>query len=482
MIITKTYLSKCNTIIKDNPSNLSLNPILELNYGKKFLTRGLIYFDHEKLKKLVEDKVYPDVNKLHHVLKMTNASSIPSVHNRYISPCDKLQPQLNTIKERAVSFDLIFFKIPYKWDDGKGFNYMYDVYLDNGREISTQASNWYQYKNYHRWDNDGIYDIDRLFNEYDLFTSKKGNLSDIIIAKQHFEYGNENIKVDITDIVNKFIKGEEINNGLGIAFAPYYENIETRKTQYVGFFTQHTNSFFEPYIETTYNEYIEDDRTNFYLDKNNKLYFYASINGSFVNLDQIPTCMVNNTGNTVKQASKGIYYIEINLSSTEYESDTMLYDVWDNIIYNGVKFPPTELSFVTKNNNNYFSFGLPSNRLDNQEIIPSLYGIDDNEQIQQGDIRKVNVDCKIPYTSNVLLSVEGLFYRLYVKEGENQIDVIDWTQIERGYNENYFYINTSELIPHRYYLDIKIHKNNEIILKNEIVEFDIVNNITDKTN
>ena len=61
-INTKTFISKSNTIIKDNASNTSLNPVMELNYGK-MLTRGMIYFDHNKVKQMVEDKIYPNISK-----------------------------------------------------------------------------------------------------------------------------------------------------------------------------------------------------------------------------------------------------------------------------------------------------------------------------------------------------------------------------------------------------------------------------------
>ncbi len=477
MIVSKTYINKINTIVKDNYVNLSLNPVMEVNYGK-MLTRGILYFDHMKIKKMVEEKIYPDITKLHHVLKMTNCSSITSRHIN--KPC--LTSEYDDKKERAISFDLIFFLIPEKWDDGRGFDYVQDLYVGSHRSVSTDASNWYQYKNYFKWQNEGIYSLDRMFEEYDLFNNKKGNLSKIIIGKQHFEYGNENIELDITDIFNKFIKEETPNNGIGIAFAPYYENIETQKSQYVGFFTNHTNSFYAPYVETTYDEYIEDDRTHFYLDKPNKLYFYASVNGENVNLDEVPTCTVNNAIMTVKQASKGVYYTEVNLSSKEYEDNVMLYDVWDNISYKGRKFDAVELNFVTEKSVEYYSFGLPSSSIkEKKNIIPSLYGISDNEQIQTGDIRKINIECKIPYSSDKQYSVDRLYYRLYVKEGEKQIDVIGWTQVEKGYNENYFYINTNDLIPFRYYIDIKYNNGSEIINHNGIVQFDIVNDVTNKT-
>lgn len=477
MIITKTYIDKINTLVKDSYVNLSLNPVMELNYGK-MLTRGIIYFDHNKIKNMVNEKIYPDTDKLHHILKMTNCASITSKHIN--KPC--LTSEYDDKKERAISFDLIFFLIPDKWDDGRGFDYVQDLYSGSHKSISTDASNWYQFKNYYKWSQEGIYSLNNLFKEYDLFTNKVGNLSKIIIGKQHFEYGNENIEIDITEIFNKFLNNEITNNGIGIAFAPYYENIETKKSQYVGFFTNHTNSFYKPYIETYYEEYIEDDRTNFYLDKPNKLYFYASVNEHYVNLDEIPTCTINGVEMVVKQCSKGIYYAEVNLSSKEYEDNVMLYDIWDNIKYNNRVFEAIELNFVTISPNKYYSFGLPLSDSKKKDIIPSIYGINDNEQIQIGDIRKINIDCKIPYSSDKKYSIDGLYYRLYVKEGEKQIDVINWTQVEKGYNENYFYINTNDLIPFRYFIDIKYNNGTEIINYNNIIEFDIINDVTNKFN
>ena len=458
--------------MKDSYVNLSLNPVMELNYGK-MLTRGLIYFDHTKVKKMVEDKVYPDISKLRHVLHMTNASS---VRDRFMN-CPTLDSEYHKHKQRAISFDLIFFLIPNAWDDGRGFDYASTIYEDGHRSVSKDGSSWYQYRNYCRWDDDGIYSTDRLSNELDLFTSKSGNLSKVIIGYQHFNYGNESLVFDITDVFNKFITGELTNYGIGIAFSPQYEDTERNMSQYVGFFTQHTNSFYEPYVDTTYDEVIDDDRTDFYLDKDNKLYFYASVGGKSVNLDELPTCTIDDKEYEVKQSTKGVYYIDIRLDSGEYEPDTMYYDVWHHIIYNGREFPDTELNFVTKPKDRYFSFGLPSEETDTPKFTPYLYGINDLEKIRRGDVRKITIDCKIPYTSNQLYAVDNLEYRLYTLQGEREIDVISYTKVERGYNTNFFYIKTDELVPSRYYIDIRIKYDYEEAYHRKMLEFDIVNDV-----
>ena len=472
-IVTRTFIEKSNTIIKGEKSNIGLNPILELNYGH-MLTRGMIYFDHTKVKNMIEDKTYPDMSKLRHILKMTNTASLNKTD--IFRPCTSTY--FNDNKERATSFDLIFFLINKEWDCGKGFDYVKDMHKGEHRAYSQEGSNWYQFKNYFKWDEEGIFSNDTLSKEFDKFTSKNGNLSKTIIGYQHFDYGNENLEFDITDIFNKFVAGELPNYGIGIAFAPSYENLVTDKSQYIGFFTQHTHSFFEPYIETTYNENIEDDRTNFYLDKDNKLYFYASVGNNNVNLDELPTCVINGSEIASKQATKGIYYIDINLSSDEYEPDTMLYDTWTNLKYNGKSIKDVELSFVTKPSTDYFSFGLPNQDID-VNFIPSVYGINDYEQVKRGDVRKIGIDCRIPYTTNQLRAVEGIDYRLYVMEGLKEYDVIEWTKVERGYNENYLLINTNDLIPSRYYLDLRIHKNIELVNHPKVLRFDIINDVTD---
>lgn len=468
-INTKTYISKSNTIVKGNPSNLGLNPIMELNYGK-MISRGMIYFDHTKVKKMVEDKIYPDMSKLKHILRMTNAAS---ANDRNIN-CPVTDSEGNDYKQRAVSFDLIFFLIPYDWDSGRGFDYSYDLYGKGNRGISTDGSNWYKYANYFKWDEEGIYSTSRLSKEVDKFTSFKGNLSNIIIGNQHFDIGNEPIEFDITNVFNKFINGELCNYGIGIAFSPKFEEAATNMSQYVGFFTEHTNSFYEPYVETTYNDTIEDNRSDFYLDKDNRLYFYASVGGNSVNLDELPKCTVNGKEYEVKQSTKGIYYIDINLPSSEYEVDTMYYDIWSNIKYKGKTISDKELDFVTKSGENYFSFGLPDASPSTEKFIPYLYGISNSEKIRRGDIRKINIECKIPYTSDQLYSVDDIEYRLYTMQGEREIDVISYSKCEKVYNGNYFLINTNDLIPSRYYVDIKIKYDMEQLLHRKVLEFDIV--------
>lgn len=455
-IVTHTFLSKTNTIIEGDEVNLGLNPILELYYGVP-VSRGLLWFDVDNIKQKYNDKTYPDITKLHHRLKMKNVGGLrtPYQHKRNIY----------NDADRAKSFDLVFFEIDRDWDAGGGFDYLKDGYDATNIIYSTQGSNWYQCKNFTLWKNDGVFN-----REY---------ITENIVARQHFDIGNEDIDVDLTDYVNNCILGNKTNYGLGVTFNYDLDDIETDNINYVGFFTDHTHTFFHPYVETRYDDYINDDRTNFFLDKNNRLYFYANVGGEMVNLDELPTCCVSCTDMPVKQATKGVYYIELNMNSKEFDVETMYYDNWSNLKYQGMELPDVELYFTTKAPDQYFTFGLPYETKKQERIVPSISGINNREQIEQGDVRKVNVDCKIAYTTKQQYAVDGLEYRLYSKASDIEVGVIEWTPVERGFNENFFLLDTKELAPGNYFIAIKIKKDMQEIYHRELCEFDILDNKKD---
>jgi len=469
----RTYADKSNTIVRGSSANLALNPVMELNYGK-MLTRGLIHFPCEKVRGLIDDGTIADTSMLRHTLHMTNAAS---VNDRRIN-CGMDDSHFSGRKLRAVSYDLIFFRVPYDWDAGRGFDYVKDLYDNTGRGFSSGGSNWYNYRSRCRWDEEGIYSTDRLSKELDLFTAKSGNKSDVIFAYQHFDMGNEPVSVDVTDIFNSMIAGDECNNGFGIAFSPKYEECEENVSQYVGMFTGHTRSLYEPFIHTEYDNPVADDRLNFCKGRTNRLYFFAASGGMPINLDSMPKASINGEEYEVKSPTKGAYYIEV-ADRAEFEPDTMYFDTWSGLSYNGYDMGEVELRFVPKNAESHFTLGIPQNN-GSETFKPYVYGIGHREKIRRGDIRKVSVECKIPYTSKQTYSEANIEYRLYTKNGESEIDIYGYSPTERAYDMNYFLIRTEDLIPSRYYIDIRVRYGIELLYHRDLLEFDIVNDETER--
>lgn len=266
---------------------------------------------------------------------------------------------------------------------------------------------------------------------------------------------------------------------------------ESIRDNYVGFLTDKTNTFFEPYVETNYDDYISDDRANFVIDKNNRLYLYCTIGGKLTNLDKLPICTVSGSSYNsnsepidysqtyeVKQQSVGVYYIDIKLSHNDFKADTMLFDTWSGIIYQGSELKPVELDFTLKNPSVWFNIGKSIE--DEPTFTPSVFGIASNEVIKRGDIRKLGVVTRVNYTPNQVQLIDGIEARLYTKDGESEIDVIKWEHLNKTITESYMIIDTGMLIPQNYYIDVKINYGMQSIIHHDMIHFKIVDDLNNK--
>lgn len=488
-MVYKTFIDKFATIISNSKTNTGLNPISTLVYGRNgIVSRALFHFNLDGLKKQIEDDVMVDKTKMKHTLHITNAGSIDftQVHDKRTSDIGDNQAI------RATSFDLIFFLIPKEWDRGKGFDYTknylnIDFYsknvIDATRLHSEDGCNWFQRMNGLSWEEPGIYSNERLSEEYDKWSAGEES---IIIGRQHFDVGNENINIDITSTVNKMIDGEIENNGIAIAFSPLLETSETEYENFYSQLTDKTNTFFEPFVETRYDDVIMDDRANFVLDKNNRLYLYCTIGDHLENLDDNPVVTIKNGDDEVivdgivsTKQSKGVYYIDLNLSRSDFEADTMLYDTWGGISYQGTVLDDVELDFVLKSTPNFFNIGNSTN-VTNASFTPTLSGIKEKEQIRRGDVRKLIIKAKPNYTTNTVQLVDSVDLRLYVKDGTREIDVFEWDKVNKAFSENFYMIDTNILIPQRYFIDVRIKYGMNSIVHHDVLSFDIVDDLNNK--
>jgi hypothetical protein len=463
-MVTRTYIDKNNTIIFATLVNTGKNPIAELYYGGKETqsdyTRHLLYFDVSDLQERFNNGELGDLSKVTHTLRMTNSSFFDR---------DLEAQKLLDGKQRTSSFDLTLFRVNKFWDEGCGYDYQRFMGYQPADNITfvESASNWINATTVDSWDEPGVY---------------SGSPSGITVTTQHFDKGSENIEMDITDEVNSLITGGTPNNGYGIAFERDLETKEVVPSQYVGFFTKHTQTYYEPFVETTYNSSIRDDRKNFYRGKDNKLYLYTNLGGEPTNLDSIPSVNIyDGSGNLfsaitsvdVVQEDKGVYCVELFVPVGESDC-TIFTDVWTGITINGVNRPDVTLQFEIKDDTEYYigdSESLPV------EYAVNLSGIRRDEKIKRGDRRKVLVNARIPYTVNESSTIDGLQYRLWIKEGTSEVNVIDWTDINRAYLKNYFVLDTSWMIPNEYYIDIKLTSNLLVKTYTSTLKFNIVNQV-----
>ena len=198
----------------------------------------------------------------------------------------------------------------------------------------------------------------------------------------------------------------------------------------------------------------------------------------------MPTCQIKNQDEEiigtyeVKQTTKGAYYIDVMFKSDEYEAGTMLYDVWGNIKYNGVSFKDVELDFILNDYSSWFSIGSTMGQING--FTPTTYGITSEERIKRGDIRKLGVRANVEYSDGKQQLFDNIQVRLYVKDGEREITVVDFENVNKTFDENYILIDTSMLIPQKYFVDIKFKYNMQEIIHSNVLNFRIVEELNNK--
>jgi hypothetical protein len=484
MSIHKSYFNKSNTLIYNSYTNTGRNPIVELFYGRvDDLTKPIGYSRYlfnvdltnleTKLSEGVITTGCTDFSGLTHTLRMTNTSFFDK---------DLLNDKTSQGKRRATSFDLILFRIPQnqQWDSGVGYDYYpFGISNINDRSFSDRPSNWFETTTISGWTTPGLY------SNVNSITGTGVNYSALtIVDTQHFEFGNEDIEFNMTNEINSILGGGLTGvTGWGIAYYPQVENISGLTENYsVGFFSPHTQTFYEPFLETSYNDLIDDDRNSFYDGNVNNLYLYVYDNGTPINLDDLPVVdildmngdpVIGFTGLSTCLVTKGVYKVTINgLTSTSIPC--LYYDVWKGLIIDGVTISNVENEFAILQAGGNYQIGTTTSS-------PKIYGfnfdgIKQNEKILNTDVRKVNVTIKQAYTTNTVLNGVESYYRIYVKEGANtEVQVQDWTKVNKTPDGYYFVFDTTDKIPNEYFVDIKVVSDKNVDTYKRELQFQIVN-------
>jgi hypothetical protein len=450
----RSYFEKNNTILKGMKVNTAKNPSTEIFYGSGF-SKFIFKIDLNGLKEKVSNGDYVLDNTTKHVLHMTNTIFGDETF---------LGAKRGTGRERTTSFKLVIFKVTQYWDEGAGFDYEdsgYD-YTTGNNTFDIRPSNWFMRTTLDTWGAEGIY-----------------SNNPIVIATQNFDNGNENLEVDITPHINDVLTGTTIDQGLGIAFDPLYEDLTSEVDQSVAFFSKYTQTFFEPYLETKFEDRIVDDRENFIEKTDQNLFLYVNKETNFFDLDTLPavdildstkTPISGLTDLTVTKVRKGVYRVTFGIDGLVCDGKKFFYDVWKGISVENNSFPNITQKFVPKPYSSKFSIG--ENQTEVNKYVVQYKGIKQNEKIKSGETRKVSVNFRtITKSTNVLF--DEVFYRIYIKEGHTNVNVFDWTYLDVT-NENSFMLDTSILIPREYYLEIKGVKHNEEIFYPNEIKFEIV--------
>lgn len=447
-----SYFEKNNTVLKKSYVNTAKNPTTEIFYGSLY-SKFIFKVDLTDLKDKVDNGDLVIGAQTKHYLKMTNT---------VIGDSKLIGQSTGSGRNRATSFDLIVFEVPEFWDEGVGFDYEYtnNDMLGN-KTYDTRASNWFNRTSTSGWTTDGIY---------------SGNT---VVGTIHFDNGNENIDLDITNYVNGIILSGNPNNGLGISFNNSYLGLSTDNDQAVSFFSKYTQTFFEPFVETVFDDRINDNRQSFIGGRQNNLYLYVTKGTNYYNLNSNPTVDILNsnnvpisglTGLTTTKIRKGIYKVTFGITGQTCDGKRFFYDKWKNLSIDNVQISDVTQKFIPKPFTGGYTFG--TNPTDTDKFAIQFSGIKQNEKIKRGELKKIVINLRSISQPRTDL-YEDVYYRIFVKEGKTNVIVYDWTQFDLT-NENSFYLDTSYMIPREYFMEFKTKTHTEEMFYDEYVKFEII--------
>ncbi len=415
----RIYPIKENTIAEGTAYeniNSSQNNVTDLWYGggatdtatlrRHSISRHMIQFDLTDLQNKINDFEINPSYVVSYNLRFKNA--IPQ--DKILEPEYEFDVLNKTI---ASSFDLVAYPINKAWDEGRGHDLERTKYVikQNGSPILTGYSNWLSATTTTSWDNPGIYSNPTAQTAFSF--------------NQHFAIGNEDLNMDITPLVNDWLSGGTVNNGIAFGFSEYFETLSTDTRAIASFYTNKTNSSFKPYLEVNYNQVIKDDRHWVVNNRASRIFLYLFSGNVATNYFSAGTVNIKNSSNTIiysgltpTQHSKGVYYVDILMTGAT--KGQKYKDVWQ-----GVTFVPgvdqTDFTDSFDVRENYYN---NNNRKTNDYAI-DIYGMPNSSSLVSGEIYRIYADTRVAYSNQKPFTDFGLEYRISMGIEE----FVPWTQM-----------------------------------------------------
>lgn len=314
--ITNAYMS--NLLTRGTGANMGESDVLEVfsiyaqvNTGSYENARILVKFPVNQIIAQRASGSIPASGSVSFFLKMSNAEHSETLPRQ---------------------FNLLITPVSRSWEEGTGLD------IDELTDLTKDGvgANWINAASGTQWTNQGG----------DFLTGSGFNAFNFT---QYFDRGHEDLEIDISHLVERWIAGTISNNGVGILLSGSFET--AGRSYYTKRFFARGSEFFyaRPWIEARWDGSRKDNRGNFTLsstlrsaaDNRKTLFLYnyvgnqlkdipniSSGNPIFVSLhtsasagNQITTSPVNITGSWV---STGIYSASFEL----WTSASVVYDKW----------------------------------------------------------------------------------------------------------------------------------------------------------
>ena len=245
----------------------------------------------------------------------------------------------------------------------------------------------------------------------------------------------------------------------------------------VTFFSKYTQTFFEPFLETSYDDRINDELCCMNFDVENTFYFISQMAITelykFEIVDSNDTVIESVTDTTLfTRLNTYNYKITKTLNSENYQDQEIFTYKW-HYIQNG-KYKVLEKEFniskIDLNDGTSLTYGT--------EVFINILGLKHNEIISKRvKLKRLIFKPKRLIQTKILKNIVGdIEFRIYVNQGKNQIDVIPFTKASKVNDEYFTEIDFSWFISHDYTIEIRALDKNGVQYPNtNYVKFRITN-------
>ena len=459
MSVIRSYFQKNTTLIRDNYTNNSRNPVFELSYGNSLnsattvVSRYVLQIDLSNIQEKIDNEEILISNFISHKIKIKNV-------------INESQDRIGGVFHdayRGSNATVIIYPLSQSFTEGTGFDFIYNETAYNQDYLNTTPANWYYSDSNIPWNQPGSF---------------TGSTPDIVLSSQYLQDGSEDLELDITNYINTILLSGQTHYGLGISFSSNTESFTSNNRYVITFFSRSTQTYYEPFLESIFNQNINENRSNFYLDEVNNLYFTPNKNITSVNkveiYDHEDQLYATYPLSAITYVKQNIWRLPLTISSSVYPDLVNFIDKW-YYTANGKQY--TVDNEFTLFNYNYFT----TKSKQQAEYYFSFNGIVYNEKITRtSGTRKINISGKRLYQNSVDcdLVFDTLEYRIYNQQSDSiQLEVIPWTAVNKLQDDIYFELDPSWLVPQFYYIELRVIVNGYRISPNNRIKFQIVSEL-----
>lgn len=460
-MIFRSYFKKQATLIRNSFTNSSRNPVIELSFGgtsnsaTTYISRYVFNIDLNNLITKITSNTINQNTIQSHTLKIKNCISL---NDGYIG-VDFIS------SKRASGFDLAFITLNEDFDEGTGYDYIYNDAQYREIELNKSSANWYNRKNPQiTWSQSGV------------FTGNTNNIPlSGILTTQRFEIGNEDIEVDITNHINGILFSGNPNNGICITYSANTESLTTLTKNVVTFFSKYTQTFFEPYLETLYDDRVNDETCCLNFDVPNDFFFVSQSPIDLITKLEILDSdyqVISTFTSGFTQLNNYNYKITHTIDSENYQDVEIFTTKWYYVQNGKYKILQKDfnISKIDLNDGTTLTY--------NTEVFINVLGIKQNEIIsKKSGVKRLIFKPKRLIETRILKNIIGdIEFRIYVNQGKNQIEVIPYTKASKVNDEYFAEVDFSWFISHDYTIELRaLDKNGIQYPNNSFVKFRITN-------